>query len=651
MPYIPSESHTQRQPLDIWQEDTFASLSEEVEGIRRTLEMYANARPVSSYYDNGEEELERDQEEERLNRNRHLRPTTTTATTTTTTTTTMDDETLLSDWVGTTTSSSRFRPENLGFPDGRRRTIVRRNRPSRLSQALSATSEHSDGGNRYQFILNGEAPTAATVTSEELDRIDNEDYELLSYLNGSTPLSLPEFNFEEVPGDDDDDYGSQRTFVRRLLQPQGNGISWLLAEIRQAGTSRRRSRLSTMTTASENRTIHSQISSAFEQIEAERSELLGTMRRNQERLLNGADEEEDDDDAIEDGGMSDTTVTPSSALLTESVVNRQVQFMLQLQRIQEQIGVELDRVEVGDRDQLFQLPTSEERHTFQRLSRNYENSFRDATSEDIVPPVFEPIRSDMGSSSLLSNRPHRTSAGSTKLMMAKSVKHEMQSKAVSWVRGGVEFSGRIIDPGSLSADILGGHKASFQVCWVDAEKNEVSCTLSKSDGSRETHERWRGEMLEGPHDGRADHTHKLYNLTSHWQQLYPNHTLNGTSMMWKVQGATAAGLLELKGSPHAQDPLEYASPREMQAKAVRDYVWLLLTPEILCSEGSRERERERERQRERQLLLSVRRSDGSLEGCIGQAGRMGRPGADTKLVCMRPSRTSIRGLLPDISLR
>lgn len=605
---------TQDPWLEISGQESFPSLTEEFQAIRRTLEMYANARPRASHEENEEindSELEREQEEERRNRNRHLRPLS------------LSEQSLSQPEPGLFSGNRRA---GTGLADGRRRTIIRISQPSRLSQALSA----SDESNRYQLILNDEAPLAVAGQTEEQYISDWEDAELIAFFNDESP-----FDLDELPASD---VGSQRTFIRRVMQPQANGISWLLAEIRQAGNWRRRSRLSTMTSANEeDRSAHDQISSALHRLESQQTELIAYIQRNQgsrERLLDDDEEE----DTAEDGVLSDTTVTPSSAvLLSDSVVDSQVRFMMRLQRLQEQIGTD-SQGEVGDRDR-FQLPTSEERNPFQRLLRNYEDNFNQNESSaeisrspstqvlpysrpDLTPPMFLPLE-------------RRTA--STKLVMARSKSEQMRSKEISWVREGVRFRGRLVIPPARETNLRDRYNlisnlhrecvVDFRIRQVDTEHNHISCILNRKPGTIEAEELWEGEMLEGPYSlGEEEDDLEVYKITSYWQQLYPNHTLNGTSMLWKMQD----------GSGKTPRALEYASPKEMQTKASREYVWLLLKESVRGGGDSKNKS---------QLFLSVRRSDGVVEGC------MDRKHNGTLLMFLRPEGLSARGGLPDISRR
>lgn len=604
---------TQDPWLEISGQESFSSLTEEFQAIRRTLEMYANARPRTSHEENEEiddSELEQEQEEGRRNRNRHLRPLS------------LPEQSLSQPESGLFSGNRRV---GTGLADGRRRTIVRSSQPSRLSQALSA----SDESNRYQLILNDEAPLAVAGQTEEQYISDWEDAELIAFFNDESP-----FDFDELPASE---VGSQRTFIRRVMQPQANGFSWLLAEIRQAGNWRRRSRLSTMTSANEeDRSAHDQISTALQRLESQQTELIAYIQRNQgsrERLLDDDDEEA----TPEDGVLSDTTVTPSSAvLLSDSVVDSQVRFMLRLQRLQEQIGTD-SQGEVGDRDR-FQLPTSEERHTFQRLSRTYEDSFNQnepslETSRSTNTQVLPYSRPDPTPPMFL---PLDRRTVSTKLVMARSKREQMRSKEVSWVREGVRFRGRLVIPPAREANLRDRYNlisnlhrecvVDFRIRQVDTDRNRISCILNRKPGTIEAEELWEGEMLEGPYSlGEEEDDLEVYKITSHWQQLYPNHTLNGTSMLWKMQD----------GSGKTPCALEYASPKEMQAKASREYVWLLL----------RESVRDGDNKNKSQLFLSVRRSDGVVEGC------MDRKHSGTLLMFLRPEGLSARGGYPDISRR
>lgn len=679
MPFIPSQSsHTYRQRrepswLDISDEDSFSSLSEEVEAIRRALEMYSNARPVASYEDDVDLE---GQEEERRQRRAHLRGT-------------LFDEVspyTINENEHSNSNEDLFtsnqQNELTNLSEERPRPVGRRNRPSRLSQALSEATEGD--GNHYQLILNRtNNQSGTTITTELPDGIADNNSEIPSYFHPAQPptVTLPLFDFEQpLDSQRDNPESSQRTFVRRVLQPQENGISWLLAEIRHDSNTHRRSRLSTMTTArnleeDSSRSLYNQILNQHQQLES-----LSQIVRNQrsQEIINnsgnGEREEQEVEAALEDGGMSDTTVTPSSAvLLTDSVLDGQVRFMMRLQQLQEHIGAETDHSEAGnsqDRER-FQLPTSEERHTFQRLSRNYEDSFN-RRPESSQPNHDEP--SFFGSPLLQLSRPelagpptflplgdrgHRHSSNPSKLYMARCCTEDMTAKAVSWVRRGVKFGGRLVslpargvnnrDRYSVIAHYQRECEIEFRIRLVDCECNRVSCVLKRkcsASENMETEEIWEGEMLDGPrgpHNSPATESSeddeprkpRLYNITQYWQQLYPNHTLNGTSMLWRVHESHPA-----KASPSRSTTSDYASPYEMLSKASHEYVWLLLHSVNVSIPPS-----QTQLQTPHQLLLSVRRSDGVIEGCLGKSA------SDMMLMYLRPEQMSRRGGLPDISLR
>lgn len=598
--------------------------SETVQGdassyIRRRVEAVTGAQPPNE--EEEDDEMEREILDERRSRNLHLRG--------------LAREPLPNrrqEAIGQLRRADRgWRSPNIGFGTAR----VPNNQANRRTRTSS-----NEAGNRYQIIRNREDP---------VERSDTEHNDLAPY---HLPLApAPGFDSEDRTED-----GSQRTFVRRVIQPQGNGVAWLLAEIRQAeDRHRRQSRLSTMTSASTleaevGSSAHGEISRALQRSQPQPANPLPDIQRSERQPLSLEPSiSEEVQEPNEDGGQSDTTVTQGSGvLLTDSVLDAQVRFMLQLQQLQEQIDRQQHEEEEPEQ---FQLPTPEERTRFERLSQNYENFFRDYNTPDAHPTVLYEEPAIIGSPQPEPSRPYAdhisferilssasysraNSHKRVKMVMARSSKTQVMCKAVSWIRSGVTFQGKVIVSPSRTSNLRDSQRAisnveleagvELVVHQVNTDQNQVSCTLIHLpiDGETSaTEELWEGEMLEGPFQQQENELEQeavLHNVTKYWQQLFLHHTLNGTSKLFSR-------------------PLrvDYASSGDMHSKARQDYVWLLLR--AVRSRGIS--------LTPRQILLSVRRSDGALEGVVGYSS------SEMKLLFMTPAPTSMRGGLSDISFR
>lgn len=225
----------------------------------------------------------------------------------------------------------------------------------------------------------------------------------------------------------------------------------------------------------------------------------------------------------------------------------------------------------------------------------------------------------------------------SKLLMAISSKLQIKRKTLSYVSAGANFQGRIV---ALPARGLRSRYNLVQnleqecglhlsIRRVDTEHNRITCVLRKTrDSETMSEDVWEGEMLEGPYrgEGRGDKVlsrPRLYNLTSFWKHLYPNHSLNGVSLV---------------GDPlnKFMEKPEYTSANDMLQRAAGDYVWLILRN--TTSNGYKMGPHSRRQQ----LLLSVNRKDGSAEGCLQLSY------AETMLVYLEPELISRRGGCPDV---
>lgn len=226
----------------------------------------------------------------------------------------------------------------------------------------------------------------------------------------------------------------------------------------------------------------------------------------------------------------------------------------------------------------------------------------------------------------------------SKLLMAISSKSQMKSKALSYVTSGTNFNGRLVAPSTCGIrDRYNVIPLLEQECYlrlgirrVDAEHNRVTCVLRKMrDNEIMAEDVWEGEMLEGPYRGesaasKTSSRPRTYNLTSFWKYLYPNHSLNGTSLV--------------EDTLHRRSTkTDYTSASEMLQRASSDYVWLILRNTTF---NGCKLEPQTRRQ---QLLLSVNRNNGSVEGCL----RMNYK--DNMLVYLEPELICRHGGCPDVT--
>jgi hypothetical protein len=225
----------------------------------------------------------------------------------------------------------------------------------------------------------------------------------------------------------------------------------------------------------------------------------------------------------------------------------------------------------------------------------------------------------------------------SKLLMAISSKPQIKSKTLSYVSAGANFQGRLValpTRGLSNRYNLVQHleqECVLHLCIrrMDTEHNRITCLLRKTrDSETISEDVWEGEMLEGPYrgEGRGDKVlsrPRLYNLTSLWKYLYPNHSLNGANLV-------VDSLNKFMEKP------EYASANEMLQRAAGDYVWLILrnTTANGCKMGPQSRRQ--------QLLLSVNRKNGSAEGCLQSSY------SEAMLVYLEPELISRRGGYPDV---
>ena len=284
----------------------------------------------------------------------------------------------------------------------------------------------------------------------------------------------------------------------------------------------------------------------------------------------------------------------------------------------------------------------------------------------VLPPIFMP------------NGPLPSSLSKQDYYMAKSSKQQVSNKSVSWIRNGVRFEGETFSLRNLlrreptMRSSCAHCKVEMKICNVDVDNNRVSAIMK--DGTAESGARstqlWEGAMLEGPTCTTENDspTTELYNITKYWQQLHPNHSLSNnhnrsvSGDRYSVRKAQRYSLSSYSNSCQQLPPISYCESgndadgaNRMLAKAKSEYVWLLLTkvdtgrvlPSLHRSHDYAPRlQNSPSWQRKKvQMLVSIRRSDGSLEGCIGKNR------VDMKLLYAQPDRFAQQGGVADIRLR
>lgn len=578
MPLLPHDSDDRSW---VAERETFPTLSEEVEEIRRTLELFTSTRTVPDFLVSHQEE---DEDQQQLHaHDQH-------------------------EFFETEMAVSRRVDRSVDFTE----SPPQPNAPTRTSRAYSSntsidsltanpwmTSNDTDIGSlsSAQQPDNNSRATSSSSTSrlnppshgsQPLSWLSHDPDRPYTYHSNRTfiplrqPFTLPPFDFEdEEPPLGEPDEAIQTTLLRRVLQPRPDGPSRLLAEIRQTP---RRTRLVT--------SLNNSVSYIRE------SNATSYRAANRYPAPPYLDDFPDD--------LSDTTVTPSSAVsLPASEGSNTGPLMARLQRLR-------DHPAVGSL-QFNNTPGQGER------LRRWERTER--TLSELSFPEHLSAR--------------------FKLMMSTSTSEQMELRSASYVRKGSRFKGRLVasptrgvrDQYNLIPHLEQECALDLHIKGVDKEKNRVTVILQRSAGPEL--EVWEGEMLEGPFTPSRDSVKggadNVYNLTNHWRKLYPSHTLNGNII---VNDEEETHIMSI----HGEKP-DYSSPSEMMKKARKEYVWMLLRNtfdrDILDELGIPIKQQ--------QLLLSVRRSDGVTEGCLGKNK------SDMMLVFMKPVEKTLRGAFPDIS--
>lgn len=284
----------------------------------------------------------------------------------------------------------------------------------------------------------------------------------------------------------------------------------------------------------------------------------------------------------------------------------------------------------------------------------------------VLPPIFTPYISP---SSCLRKKEY---------YMIKSSVQQMANNSVSWIRNGMKFEGETYslrnlfrqDPTMISNS---PHcKIELKICNVDLKNNRVSVILkdcSSDSGPRST-QLWEGVIIEGPTCAINENSPEteIYNVTKYWQQLHPIHSLGNNhnhiikSNIYRMRKAHRRLLPSQSNICQQLPSISYCEPGNdahrtdrMLTKAQNEYVWLLLTtvdsshsfPVAHRSYNHSFRWQSNSvcARKKVQMLVSIRRSDGFMEGCVGKNR------VDMKLLYAQPDRFSQHGMIADIRLR
>lgn len=284
----------------------------------------------------------------------------------------------------------------------------------------------------------------------------------------------------------------------------------------------------------------------------------------------------------------------------------------------------------------------------------------------VLPPIFMPYRSPP---SCLRKKEY---------YMIKSSEQQMANNSVSWIRNGIKFEGETYslrnlfrqDPAILSN--CPHCKIELKICNVDLENNRVSVILKDcgSDSGPRSTQLWEGVIIEGPTCAinEKSPTTEIYNVTKHWQQLHPIHSLSNNhnhiikNDIYSMRKAHRRLLpsqsticQQLPSISYCESGNDVHRADRILTKAQTEYVWLLLTKVDTShlfpvahrsyDHSSRWQSNSVWARKKVQMLVSIRRSDGFMEGCLG-TNRV-----DMKLLYAQPDRFSQQGMIADIRLR
>lgn len=239
--------------------------------------------------------------------------------------------------------------------------------------------------------------------------------------------------------------------------------------------------------------------------------------------------------------------------------------------------------------------------------------------------------------------------------MAKSTPAQVAEKANSWLKNGLTFYALVMHVPKrrvfqmLDHSVYHDHhecEAIVRIRQVDFKSNRVTCNMKIKLPTMlhymDDDVLWEGEIVEGPKNssGKDDGVEEAntFDVSNHWHQLFPNHSLSEASFLYKLYPR-----IPFEAKPCRTQLLQEDLTQVSFSAAATDYIWVRLARVAVGAvrafketpmEGTKDYP---------QLLLSIRRSDGSVEGC------MGKNMSDMMLLYAQPDFISRRGGSADLS--